>query len=81
MGKTFSTVKPVSMKDVYEDSDNKTPLTFIMTQGVDPTHSIIDFAKKIKGDDLEDKLFIISLGQGQDKRALKIIAESLDTGK
>ena len=81
LGKTFSTVKPVSMKDVYEDSDNKAPLTFILTQGADPTYSIIDFAKKIKGEDLEDEFYIISLGQGQDKRALKIIAESLNTGK
>ena len=49
LGKEFSAVKPTSMEDVYQDSDHRTPFTFILTQGADPTSQIINFAKEIKG--------------------------------
>lgn len=81
LGKQFSVIKPVAMEEIYEDSDNRTPLTFILTQGADPTYSIINFAKQLIGNDLENELYIISLGQGQDKIALKRINESKEHGK
>jgi dynein heavy chain len=81
LGKKFSVVKPVEMQEVFDDSDNKTPLTFILTTGADPTYSIINFAKQLKGDDIENELFIISLGQGQDKIAIKRIKDSMESGK
>jgi len=80
LGKQYAVVKPISMDEIYDDSDNKTPLTFILTQGADPTFSIINFAKTVKGEDLENKMYIISLGQGQDKVALARIQESVQSG-
>jgi dynein heavy chain len=80
LGKEFAIVKPTSMDDVYEDSDNKTPLTFILTQGADPTSSIMNLTKSVKGEKWQEQIHIISLGQGQDKVALKKIAESLKDG-
>ena len=68
------------MEDVYQDSDNKTPLTFILTQGADPTSSIMNFAKDIKGEKWQEQIHIISLGQGQDKVALKKMTESMKDG-
>lgn len=80
LGNEFAVVKPTVMNDVYQDSDNKTPLTFILTQGADPTSGIMNFASEIKGEKWQEQMHIISLGQGQDKVALKKIEESLKDG-
>jgi dynein heavy chain len=80
LGKEFAIVKPTSMSDVYQDSDNKTPLTFILTSGADPTSNIMNFASDIKGEKWQDQLHIISLGQGQDKIAEIKVEESKKDG-
>lgn len=49
------------MEVVYNDTDVKTPLIFVLSQGADPTSSLIKFAKD-KG--FSEKLNVISLGQG-----------------
>ena len=68
---------PVVMEEVYKDSDNKIPIIFVLTVGADPQSTIIRFTQQIKGQDLEDKLHVISLGQGQDKIAI----EKIEKGK
>lgn len=51
------------MDDIYLDSDYKTPMIFVLTVGADPQSQILKFTQKIKGEDLEGKLYTISLGQ------------------
>lgn len=59
------------------DTDNLTPLVFILSTGADPTAMLYKFAKD-KG--LSDKLDTISLGQGQTEKALKLIQDSCISG-
>lgn len=80
LGKEFAIAKPTHMHEVYQDSDSNTPLTFILTQGADPTSHVMNFVKEIKGEKWQEQLHIISLGQGQDKVALKKIEDSRKDG-
>jgi len=61
IGKFYVEAPPVSMEEVYKDTDVKTPLIFVLSQGADPTSQLIKFAKE---KDFMDKLNVISLGQG-----------------
>jgi dynein heavy chain len=47
------------MEVVYADTDVKTPLIFVLSQGADPTSLLIKFAKE---KNYSDKLNVISLG-------------------
>ncbi len=68
------------MDEVYNDSDFKTPMIFVLTVGADPQSQILKFTQKIKGEDLESKLHTISLGQNQDKIAKAAIAKGKQDG-
>jgi dynein heavy chain len=50
----------VSVKDIYKDSDNRTPVIFVLSPGADPTSNLLKFATEINA-----VVDIISLGQGQ----------------
>lgn len=39
------------METIYGDSDNKTPVIFILSSGADPTTSLYKFAKDMGFDD------------------------------
>lgn len=62
LGPKFSESLAVSMDDVYADSDYKTPVIFVLTAGAEPTGSLLRFVKKMKGENLEENITIISLG-------------------
>jgi len=47
------------METIYHDSDNKTPVIFILSSGADPTTSLYKFAKD---KDFDAKIKGISLG-------------------
>jgi len=66
------------MGSIYVDTDNLTPLVFILSTGADPTEELYKFARD-KG--LADSLDTISLGQGQTEKALNLIRDSSLTGK
>ena len=51
------------MDEVFKDSDNKTPIIYVLSPGAEPTALFLRFAQKLKGDSL-DAYQIISLGQG-----------------
>lgn len=66
LGSFFTESPPVTMESLYADSDNKTPIIFVLSQGADPTISLLSFAQQMN---FMDKVSIISLGQGQGPRA------------
>lgn len=49
------------MEEVFNDSDNKTPIIYVLSPGAEPTGLFLRFAKKMKGDNTE-AYHIISLG-------------------
>lgn len=50
LGHEYAHPMPVSMDEVFKDSDFKTPIIFVLSQGAEPTALFLRFAKKIKGD-------------------------------
>ena len=56
------------MRDLWKDSDNRTPIIFVLSPGADPTASLLKF-KEENGSTLD----IISLGQGQGEPASRLI--------
>ena len=64
-----------TVESVYNESDYKTPIIFILSQGADPTGAILKFAQES-----DKKLFPISLGQGQDKFATMMINQGKQGG-
>ena len=70
MGKFYLEPPSVKMDTIYEDLAVFTPLIFVLSQGADPTSTLLKFAES-KG--FAEKLFPISLGQGMGPRAEKLI--------
>lgn len=67
----------VSMEDIYNDIDAKTPCIFVLSSGADPTAMLLRFAKD-RG--YSERLHVISLGQGQGPHAEALISKSQSTG-
>ena len=70
MGKFYLESPEVNMAAVHADSDRKTPIIFVLSQGADPTEGVMNFARE-RG--AEENLKIISLGQGQGPTAARMI--------
>lgn len=58
-GRFFIESPAVTMETMYQDTDVKTPLIFILSSGADPTSFLMKFSKD-KG--FSEKLVVISLG-------------------
>ena len=78
LGKKFTSSNPESIEDVYNDTDHKTPLIFILSVGADPLSNLLRLAssKKISS----DRMTIISLGQGQGVVADRAIDTQIKAG-
>ena len=77
LGESFTVSPPVSMTDVYADTDAKTPCIFVLSPGADPTSILLQFAES---KNYAKKLKIISLGQGQGARAENLLTKSVTDG-
>lgn len=70
---------PSTQMDVlYENIDEVTPLIFVLSQGADPTSQLLKLATDMN---FMDKLFPISLGQGQGVKAEKLILQAHEEGQ
>jgi len=78
LGRKFAENPSTSMEDIYRDLDNKTPCIFVLSTGADPTAMLLRFAKKLN---YQDKLQIVSLGQGQGPYAKSLIENGTRTGE
>lgn len=77
LGKFYEESASATMDDVFNDSDCKTPVIFILSQGADPSDQLIKFAKE-KG--FDQSFAPLSLGQGQGKKAEDLIERAKKAG-
>ena len=70
-------VKPpiLNLEDAYGDSNNLTPLIFLLTPGNDPYDEVKKLADRNKR-----FFYSVSLGQGQGVHARKLILEAIENG-
>ncbi|XP_066595663.1 dynein axonemal heavy chain 3 [Prorops nasuta] len=79
MGQFFVESPPFDLQGSYNDSNNVTPLIFILSPGSDPMAGLIKFAED-RGI-TKASLMTISLGQGQGPIAAEMINRGLKTGE
>lgn len=60
LGKKFLESPSVSIGALHADSKNTTPIIFILSQGADPTQSLLNFATETEMS--KERFFMISLG-------------------
>ncbi len=65
------------MEEFYKDTDRKTPVVFVLSTGADPTQFLMKFVQERK---MQDRIDMISLGQGQGKKAAALIHKARDSG-
>lgn len=75
MGPFFDEIKTTTLDQIFSTADYKTPLIFILSTGADPTSSLLKYAQE-KGKILS----VISLGQGQGKKAENLIKKAQTEG-
>lgn len=75
MGSFFDEIKTTTIDQIFKTADYKTPLIFILSTGADPTLSLIKYSQE-KGKTLS----VISLGQGQGKKAERLINKAKAEG-
>jgi dynein heavy chain, axonemal len=78
LGKYFIESPPIKLAEVLSDSTKTTPIIFVLSPGADPVAYLMALAAE-KG--MKDKFKTISLGQGQDGIATRLIDEGSKTGQ
>jgi dynein heavy chain len=77
LGEDFVASPPADLVGAFNSSINTTPLIFILSAGADPTANLLKLAKD-RG--YEDRLHILSLGQGQGPKAEKLVTLARENG-
>lgn len=77
IGQDFVDPPTFNLGSCYKDSDNVSPLIFVLSAGSDPT---ADFKKFAEEQDMSSKIESVSLGQGQAPKAEKAIERARATG-
>ena len=77
LGTRFIEPPPFDLQACYKDSTVLSPLVFVLSKGSDPTKAFIEFAGKMK---MDRKVRLLSLGQGQGPKAVKLIEEATQKG-
>jgi len=75
MGERYTMPETIRLEDIYNDANRYTPIILLLTPGADPTTALNDEAKK-QG----TKIFSVSMGEGQEKYALRAIEQGMETG-
>ena len=75
IGKRYIDSRPLDLRAVEDEANCRCPIAVLLSQGADPTASIMDLAKRMK-----KQLRTISLGQGQEPAARKLINTAVTQG-
>lgn len=78
IGEPYLDPPNTTIKDLWKDSDCRTPIIFVLSPGADPTGSLLKFAQSPQ---IQTVIQIISLGQGQGGPAQSLIKKGKSTGK
>ncbi|XP_062558011.1 dynein axonemal heavy chain 10 isoform X2 [Armigeres subalbatus] len=78
MGEEFITPPMLSFDSIFEQSSSMTPVVFILSPGSDPTNDLMKLADRCGFGG--SKFKHISLGQGQEQRALALLQLALEQG-
>ncbi|OMJ83653.1 hypothetical protein SteCoe_15380 [Stentor coeruleus] len=77
LGSYFAQAPISNIEELFDESDKKTPIVFILSQGTDPVENIMKITKE-RG--MGDKFLTISLGQGQGNKAQDAFEKSKSGG-
>lgn len=77
LGHFFAENPQSTLETLFEESDKKTPIFFILSQGTDPIENILKVSREKS---MQDKLQIISIGQGQGTKAQEAIEKGKTNG-
>lgn len=81
IGKEFANPPPVDMMETLGDSDERTPLIFVLSKGADPSDSIKELSRSFEKDsDKERTIREVSLGSGSEEKALHAISAGAALG-
>jgi len=68
----------ISIEDTYRETTNRKPVLFLLSKGADPTSSVEGLANSLK---LAKKPEIISMGEGQEVKAIAAITNGKNDGR
>ena len=77
LGKVYIESPAFDLSGALSDSTATTPIIFIITPGSDPIANLVILAKAVG---MDQRLKIISLGQGQDREAVMMMEEGQKAG-
>ena len=83
LGHPFAHPMPTTMDQIFKQSDSKTPIIFVLSQGADPANAIMKHANTTRGGgegESSKVLKMISLGEGQGEPARRAIGMGKKTG-
>ncbi|KAM9807310.1 dynein axonemal heavy chain 5 isoform 2-T2 [Syngnathus typhle] len=75
MGEKYTEGAILDLEQTWEESDSRTPMICFLSMGSDPTDSIIALGKRLK---TETKY--VSMGQGQEVHARKLLQQNIANG-
>lgn len=75
MGQKFADAQILDLDDLLSESDNRTPMICLLSQGSDPSADIENLARKNKID-----IKAVSMGQGQEVHARKLLHGYMASG-
>ncbi|EDL08892.1 dynein, axonemal, heavy chain 5, isoform CRA_b [Mus musculus] len=75
MGENYAEGVILDLEKTWEESDPRTPLICLLSMGSDPTDSIIALGKRLK---IETRY--VSMGQGQEVHARKLLHQTMANG-
>jgi dynein heavy chain len=76
-GQKYVEPPPFDMLSCFKDSNVLSPLIFVLSKGSDPAKAWVEFSVKMK---MDRKTKMLSLGQGQGPKAVKMIEEGTQKG-
>jgi dynein heavy chain len=80
IGQEFVVAPPLELGKAYKDTSNRTPMIFILSPGSDPINSLVKFAST-KEMNMQEKMHLISLGQGQGPIAEELVRKAMVSGE
>lgn len=80
LGERFTEQPPFNIFDVHPETSSSTPLFFVLFPGVDPTKDVEALGQTLGISIANGKLFNISMGQGQEERALRELEKAATNG-